>query len=78
MLGKEERVLHIILFNIAQALATVYAFWRGGAPERVVGLSLAAASLATLITTAIEPMPVLGYRSVVDPRLPSIWRCWRA
>ena len=35
------------IFNALQVAATVYACWRGGAPERLVGLSLFLAALAT-------------------------------
>lgn len=35
------------IFNALQLAATGYAFWRGGAPERLTGLALLLAALAT-------------------------------
>ena len=37
----------VLLFNLLQIAATLYAFRRGGAPERVVGLALLTAALST-------------------------------
>lgn len=37
----------VLLFNLLQVAATVYALRRGGAPERVVGVALLAAALST-------------------------------
>ena len=41
------------IFNALQVAATAYAFWRGGAPERVTGLSLLLAALATRMFHAL-------------------------
>lgn len=37
----------VLLFNLLQVAATIYALRRGGAPERVVGVALLAAALST-------------------------------
>lgn len=44
-------MLHVLAFNLAQLLATVYSLAKGGAPERVTGGSLL---LATLFTRALQ------------------------
>ena len=43
------------IFNALQLAATGYAFWRGGAPERLTGLALLLAALATLSGPAKPP-----------------------
>ena len=46
------------IFNALQLAATGYAFWRGGAPERLTGLALLLAALAThdLLLAPSTPM----------------------
>ena len=42
--------MRILLFTVLLIGSCGYAIWKGGAPERVVGASLAAAYIATLMT----------------------------
>lgn len=43
-------MIGIVLFALCQLLASAYACWRGGAPERLVGALLLAALVATVLT----------------------------
>ena len=46
----------VIIFNLLLMLASGYALWRGGAPERIVGLALLLAGLLTRL--AYQPFAV--------------------
>jgi len=41
---------HVVLFNVLLASSCLYALWRGGPPERIVGGSLVVAALATILS----------------------------
>ena len=42
---------HLVIFYVAQLLASAYAIARGGAPERIVAWTMIAAAVATSITS---------------------------
>ncbi len=48
------------IFNAILFAASGYAFWRGGAPERIVGLALLIAAIATRILYMTTPMLFMG------------------
>jgi hypothetical protein len=51
----------VYLFNVLLAVCSIYAFVRGGAPERLVALAFIAAAAATY---AVQPVGQTSYRAV--------------
>ena len=56
----------VYLFNILLAACALYAFVRGGAPEKVVAVAFIAAAAATYL---FQPVEYGGYRGVEPPIL---------
>ena len=59
-----HRVMHILVFNLVQAVVCIYAFVRGGMPERVTAVLLLVAGGATYL------VPFDPQRGWADLRVP--------
>lgn len=57
--------MHLLLFGGLLAACCLYALWRGGAPERVVGMSLLAATFGTAMGYSALPVRFLQAENMV-------------
>lgn len=53
-------MIYILVFNLIQVLASLYAFVRGGAPERLAGALLLIAALLTRLFFLASISPYIG------------------
>lgn len=56
-------VIWVVAFYLVQLGCTAFAAWRGGSPERIAGLAL----LSALIATTWVPATTAGYQAVYWP-----------